>query len=156
MSTQRRENRPTPATENFRGECRSSYNSAAVTGSGGFRNASRPTGRMERDGIIQISMAHFECVHASEIAAPPVDLVHLHNEKMMALGTPAVTSLQSDRSNTLLVGLVPDGTCRGRSPYRAERHDTRSLRMHLTGLPNQTPLPALCVSIQPCRGYRQL
>jgi hypothetical protein len=152
MSTQRRENRPTLAKKNIRGECRSSYNSAAITGSGEFRSASRT----ERDGRFQIPVVQFECMHASGIAAPPVDLARLHNVKMMTLGTPAATSLQSDCSNTLLVRLVPDGTCRGWSPCRARRHDTRSVRMHLTGLPNKTPLPAQRVSIESCRVYRQL
>ena len=152
MSTQRRENRPTLAMDNFRGECRSSYNSAAITGSGEFRSASR----LESDRRYQIPMVQIEHVRASGIAAPPEDLARLHNEKLMTLGTPAATSLQSDYSNTLLVRLVPDGTCRGWSPYWAGRHDTRSLRMHLTGLPNQTPLPAQRVSIQSCRGCRQL
>jgi len=155
MSTQRRENRPTPATKSFRGRCRSISSLAAANGCEGFRSASRPTGRPERIGSIQIPMAQFHFVHASGTAAPPVDLVHLHNELANTLGTPAATSLQSDCNSTPLVGLVAVGTCRGCSLNRAERHDTRSPRKRPAGLPNQTPLPVLRASIQPCRGCRQ-
>ena len=156
MSTQRRENRPAPARESLRGRSRSISSLAANEVCGGFRSASRSIGRLERTGNIQIPVASFDHVHASGTAAPPVALVYLHNEKAKTLGTPAATSLQSDFSSTLPVWLVAFGTCRGWPPLRAERHDARSPRKRLTGLPNQTPLPVLRVSIQPCRGYRQL
>jgi hypothetical protein len=155
MSTQRRENRPTPATESFRGERRSISNPVADTGCREIRNASRPPGRLERNGHNQIPVVQFNHVHASGTAAQPVNLVLHHNEKSKSFGTPAALSLQLDRSNTPLVGLVPKGTCRGWSPSGAGRHDTRLQCLPLTGLPIQFPLPVLRVSIRLCRGYRQ-
>jgi len=151
MSTQRRENRPTPATEYFRGWRWSISNPVAVAGRRQIRNASRPSGRQERNGHIQIPVAHLSHAYASGTAAQPVDLALFHSNRTTSLGTPAAASLPSDCSNTLFVGLVPKGTCRSRSPFRAGRCDTRPL--HIS--PKQTPLPVLRVSIRICRGYRQ-
>ena len=148
MSKQRRENRPTPATESLRGWRRFISRPAAATGRGSIRNGSRPAGRLERNGCNEIPMARVDFVNASGTAAPPASLASFHNGTVISLEAPAATSLQSD-SNTLLVGLVPTRTCRGRSPYRAGRHDIRPLH------PNRSPLPVLRVSIHPCRGYRQ-
>ena len=155
MSTQRREIRPTPATGNLRGVRRSISNPAADNGSREFRNASRPAGRPGRYGYMLISLAASDLMRAGGIAAPPVDLALLHNGIMMTLGVPAAPSLQSDCCNTLPVGLVPEGTCSGRSPHRAGRHESGSLYLCPTGLPNQSALPFQRVSIRPCRRRRQ-
>jgi hypothetical protein len=160
MSTQRRENRPNPATKSFRGRLRSIFNPKADTGRREIRNASRPSGRQEHDGFTQIPVAQFKHVHASGTAAQPVDLALFHNEKLNSFGTPAAPSLQSDYSNTPLVRLVPKGTCRGWSPSGAGRqeanlHDTRLQFLPLASLPIQSHLPVLRVSIRLCRGYRQ-
>jgi hypothetical protein len=160
MSTQRRENRPYPATKSFRGGLRSISNPMADTGRREIRNASRPHGRQERNGFTQIPVAQFKHVHASGTAAPPVDLALFHNEKSKSYGTPAALSLQSDRNKTPLVMLVPRGTCRGWSPsgagrHHANLHDLQLLDLPLMGLPIQSPLPILRASIRLCRGYRQ-
>jgi hypothetical protein len=155
MSTQRRENRPTPATESLRGRVRLISTPVAFEGRRGFRDVSRLVGRRERDGYNKIPVAQFDLVHASGVAAPPVDLALLHNANRISLGTPAAPSLQADCSNTSLVEQVPRGTCCGRSPQRAGRHDTSLLRLRLTGFSEQSPFPILRVSIPPCRGYRQ-
>jgi hypothetical protein len=160
MSTQRRENRPYPATKSFRGGLRSISNPMADTGRREIRNASRPHGRQERDGYTQIPMAQFNDVHASGTAAQPVDLAFFHNENSKSYGTPAALSLQSDCNETPLVRFVPRGTCRGWSPSGAGRHNANShnlrlLDLPLMGLPIQSPLPILRASIRLCRGYRQ-
>ncbi len=153
MSTQRRENRSTQATKSFRGGRRLISTPEAITSQRDFLSVLRPSGRLERDGYKLIPVARFIELRSSGMAAQPVDLAFFHNEKWISLGTPAATSLQSD-SSTPLVRLVPRGTCRGWSPRRAERHDTRPLRIRLTSLPNLSPFPAPHVSILPCRGYR--
>jgi len=160
MSTQRRENRPYPATKSFRGGLRSISNPMADTGLREIRNASRPAGRQERDGYTKIPVARFEHVHASGTAAQPVDLALFQNDKSKSYGTPAALSLQSDCSNTLLVRSVPRGTCRSWSPFGAGRHQenlhaTPVQLSPLMSLPIQSPLPILPVSIRLCRGYRQ-
>jgi hypothetical protein len=160
MSTQRRENRPYPATKSFRGGLRSISNPMADTGRREIRNASRPHGRQERDGYSQIPVAQFSPVHASGIAAQPVDLAFFHNENSKSYGTPAALSLQSDCNKTSLVRFVPRGTCRGWSPSGAGRHNANphklpSLVLPLMGLPIQSPLPILRASIRLCRGYRR-
>jgi hypothetical protein len=160
MSTQRRENRPYPATKSFRGGLRSISNPMADPGRREIRNASRPHGRQERNGYIQIPVAQFRHVHASGTAAQSVDLALFHNEKSKSYGTPAALSLQSDCNKTPLAMLVPGGTCRGWSPSGARRHnanlhDIRLLDLPLMGLPIQSPLPILRASIRLCRGYRQ-
>jgi len=160
MSTQRRENRPTPATESYRGGLRSISNLMAFTGLREIRNVSRPYGRQERNGSIQTPVAQFKHVHANGTAASPVDLALFHYEKSKSFGTPAALSLQSDSSSTPLVKLVPQGTCRGWSPSRAGRHNAKLHNsqlqlLPLAGLPIQSPLPVLRVSIRLCRGCRQ-
>jgi hypothetical protein len=155
MSTQRRENRSTPATKGFRGEGWFVSNPAVHHYRGEFRNASRPTGRQERDGQNQIPLAHCKHVPASGNAAPPVDLVFHHTEESISLGTRAATSLQSDCCSNTLVGLAPMGARRGWSPLGAGRHDTRSMHLRPSGVPNQSHLSVLRVSIRPCRGCRQ-
>jgi hypothetical protein len=160
MSTQRRENRPHPATKSFRGGLRSISNPMADTGRREIRNASRPHGCPERDGYTQIPVVQFKHVHTSGTAAQLVDLAFFHDEKSKSYGTPAALSLQSDCNITPLVRLVPRGTCRGWSPSGAGRHtanlhDLRLLDLPLMGLPIQTPLPILRASIRLCRGYRQ-
>jgi hypothetical protein len=99
MSTQRREDRPTPATRNIRGVHRYISNPAAVNGPREFRSASRPSGRPERDGYTLISTVASDLVPAGGIAAPPVELALLYNGIMMPLGVPAAPSLQSDCCN---------------------------------------------------------
>jgi hypothetical protein len=160
MSTQRRENRPTLATQSFRGGLRSISNPMAITGRREIRNTSRPTGRQERNGNIQIPVAQFKHVHASGIAAQPANLALLHNEKSKSFWTPAALSLQSDSNNTPLVKLVPKRTCRGWSPsgagrHRANLHDSLVQLLLHTSLPIQSPPPVQRVSIRLCRGYRQ-
>ena len=160
MSTQRRENRPTLATESFRGGLRSISNPMAITGRRHIRNASRPTGRQERNGYLPTPVAQFEYVDASGTAAPPANPALFHNEESKSFWTPAALSLQSDCINTPLVKFVPKGTGRGSSPsgagrHHAELHDLRMRLLPLTSLPIQSTLPALRVSIRPCRGYRQ-
>jgi hypothetical protein len=160
MSTQRRENRPTPATKSSRGERRYISNPTAGIGRRVIRNASRPTGRLERNGCTRIPVAQFRHVHASGTAAPPVDLALFHNEKSKSFGTPAALSLQSDCINISLVRLVPKRTCLGWSPsgavrHHANLHDSALRCLPLTSLPIQSPLTVLRVSIRLCRGYRQ-
>jgi len=155
MSTQRRENRPTPATESFRGGLRYISNPMADTGRRGIRSASRSSDRQERNGYIQIPVAQFIHVPASGTTAQPVDLALFHNEKSKSLRNPVALSLQSDLSITPLVRLVSKGTCRGWSPLGAGRHTIRLQHSPLTSLPIQSPLPILRASIRLCRGYRQ-
>jgi hypothetical protein len=170
MSTQRRENRPNPATESFRGGLRSISNPMADPGRREIRNASRPSGRPESDGYTQIPVAQFKHVHVNGTAVPPVDLAILHDEKSKSFGPPTARSLQSDCSNTAqrsntarrgtaIVGLVPKGTCHGWSPSRASRQEANlhdSLQHSpQTGLPIRSSLPVLRVPIRLCRGYRQ-
>ena len=160
MSTQRRENRPSSATESFRGGLWSISTLAAVAGLREIRNASRPSGRQTRNGFIQIPMAQFEHVYASGTAALPVDLALFLYEKSKSFGTSASLSLQSDLNGTPLVKLVPQGTCRGSSPSGARRHNAKLQNSELqplpsTGLPIQSPLPVLRFSIRLCRGCRQ-
>jgi hypothetical protein len=160
MSTQRRENRPYPATMSFRGGLRSISNPMADVGRREILNASRPHGRPKRDGYSLIPMAQFNHLHASGTAAQPVDLAFLNDEKSKSYGTPAALSLQSDRNKTPFVRFVPRGTCRGWSPSGAGRHtanllDLGLLDLPLMGLPIQSPLPILRASIRLCRGYRQ-
>lgn len=155
MSTQRRENRSTPATKRFRGEGWFVSNPAVHHDRGRLRNASRPAGRLERDGQNQNSMAQFKQVRATGNAAPPVDLAFHHTEELISLGTPAATSLQSDCCNNTLAGLAPLGARRGQPPLGARCHDTRSLHLRPSGVPNQSHLSILRVSIRPCRVCRQ-
>jgi hypothetical protein len=158
MSTQRRENRPNPATKSFRGGLRSISNPMADTGRRAIRSASRPFGRQEHDGFTQIPVAQFKHMHTSGTAAQPVDLALFHNEK--SFGTQAAPSLQSDYSNTPLARLVPKGTGRGWSPSGAGRQEANLHGLMLqfllpASLPIQSLLPVLRVSIRLCRGYRQ-
>lgn len=155
MSTQRRENRSTPVTESLRGGSWFVSNPAVRHCRGEFRNASRPAGRLERDGQIQIPVAQFRHVNASGNAAPPVDLAFHHTEELISLGTPAATSLQSDCCNNTPAGLAPLGARHGWPPLGAGRHDTRSLHLRPSGVPNQSDLSILRVSIRPCRRCRQ-
>lgn len=155
MSTQRRESRSTPATESLRGGSWFVSNPAVHHCSGEFRSASRPAGRLERDGQNQIPVARFKHVNASGNAAPPVDLAFHHDEELISLGTPAATSLQSDCCSKTPAGLAPLGARRGWSPLGARRHDTRSLHLRPSGVPNQSHLSILRVSIRLCRRCRQ-
>jgi len=149
MSTQRRKDRSNPATQIDRRAGWDISNPSASHGRGEIRNALRPAGRSECDGLIQVPVAQAEVAHATGTAASPVDLASFQNEATLS-EAPAANSLQSDMNDTLFVGYVPKGTCRGVRPRAA-------LAQHLppANLPNRTTLPILRVSILSCRRYRQ-
>jgi hypothetical protein len=149
MSTQRMENRSTPATYSTRGVGWDISNPETGHGFRGTRYASRPEGRPECDGFTKTPVAQVEVAHATGNSAPPVKLASFHNESGNLLETPAVTSLQSDSNDTLFAG-----TCRSLSPEGARRA-AASQQSNPASFPNQTTLPVLRVSIRLCRGYRQ-
>ena len=149
MSTQRMEDRSTPATYSTRGVSWDISNPEAGHGFRKTRNASRPDGRLECDGFTRTPVAQVEVAHATGDSAPPVQLASFHNESGNLLEAPAVRSLQSDSNDVLFAG-----TCRSLSP-RGARRAAASQQISPANFPNQTTLPVLRVSIRLCRGYRQ-
>ena len=80
MSTQRMENRSTPATYSTRGV---SWDISKPEAGHGFRRtryASRPEGRLECDGFAKTPVAQVEIAHATGNSAPPVQLASFHEE----------------------------------------------------------------------------
>jgi hypothetical protein len=122
MSTQRRENRSTPAT----GACRR-----------GPRYRSRPTGCMERAEDF-----------GKKSQTPNSRLNHASTSGGMALAKLATNSLLSDYRNTPLVRLVPMDIRRGSPPPGADRRAQKPIRVRLTGLP-AIPSPSGLARLRP-------
>jgi hypothetical protein len=148
MSTQRRENRPTPTTETCHPHAKELKALLAESGNRGPQRVWWPTGWMGRaedfGSKCQIQTARIHHAPVGGGAARP-GIPAWFQPAWLATHT-----LQSDCCNTQLVRLAPLAKRRG-SPRCAQK----PFGLRLTDLPNLSPLPVLRASIPPCRGYRQ-